>query len=210
MLIISAQATISPVASTFLAVTDLSVADNFHVKNVYLPSLPVAVYVLGLGLGPLFLAPFSELYGRRIVFLTAFLFFTILNAGCAVASSMVVLALLRFLTGMAGSAGPGLGAGIVSDMFEPKERGKAQAVYGLGPQGGPVLGGVIGAFLLELTGNWRWLLWLITMASIPLNTLSFCLLRETYEPVLLEKKAKKLRKQTGNSQLQSQKRDTTT
>lgn len=199
VLIISAQATISPVASTFLAVTDLSVADAFHIKNVYLPSLPVAVYVLGLGLGPLFLAPCSELFGRRIVFLTAFFLFTILNAGCAVAPSMAALALLRFLTGMAGSAGPGLGAGIVSDMFEPKERGKAQSIYGLGPQGGPVLGGVIGAFLVELTGNWRWLLWLMTMASIPINTLSYCLLRETYEPVLLEWKAKKLRKETGNS-----------
>lgn len=198
MLIISAQATISPIASTFLAVTDLSVAEDFHITNVYLPSLPVAVYVLGLGLGPLFLAPCSELYGRRIVFLTAFFLFTILNAGCAVAPNMAALAFLRFLTGMAGSAGPGLGAGIVSDMFEPKERGKAQAVYGLGPQGGPVLGGVIGAFLLELTGNWRWLLWLMTMASIPMNTLSFCLLRETYEPVLLEWKAKKLRKATGD------------
>ena len=199
VLIISAQATISPIASTFLAVTDLSVADAFHIKNVYLPSLPVAVYVLGLGLGPLFLAPCSELFGRRIVFLTAFFLFTILNAGCAVAPNMAALALLRFLTGMAGSAGPGLGAGIVSDMFEPKERGKAQSIYGLGPQGGPVLGGVIGAFLVELTGNWRWLLWLMTMASIPINTLSYCLLRETYEPVLLEWKAKKLRKETGNS-----------
>ncbi|CAF9935930.1 hypothetical protein IMSHALPRED_010397 [Imshaugia aleurites] len=199
VLIISAQATISPIASTFLAVTDLSVADDFHAKNVFLPSLPVAVNVLGLGLGPLFLAPCSELYGRRIVFLTAFFLFTILNAGCAVAPNMAALALLRFLTGMAGSAGPGLGAGIVSDMFEPKERGKAQSVYGLGPQGGPVLGGVIGAFLLELTGNWRWLLWLMTMASIPMNTLSVCLLRETYEPVLLEWKAKRLRKETGDS-----------
>lgn len=199
VLIISAHATISPIASTFLAVTDLSVAEDFHITNLYLPSLPVAVYVLGLGLGPLFLAPCSELYGRRIVFLTAFFIFTILNAGCAVAPNMAALALLRFLTGMAGSAGPGLGAGIVSDMFEPKERGKAQAVYGLGPQGGPVLGGVIGAFLLELTGSWRWLLWLMTMWSIPMNALSFCLLRETYEPVLLEWKAKKLRKKTGDS-----------
>lgn len=173
-------------------------AEDFHVTNVYLPSLPVAVYVLGLGLGPLFLAPCSELYGRRIVFLTAFFLFTILNAACAVAPNMAALAFLRFLTGMAGSAGPGLGAGIVSDIFEPKERGKAQAVYGLGPQGGPVLGGVIGAFLLELTGNWRWLLWLMTMASIPMNTLSYFLLRETYEPVLLEWKAKKLRKATGD------------
>ena len=198
MLIISAHATISPITSTFLAVTDLSVAEDFHVTNVFLPSLPVALYVLGLGLGPLFLAPCSELYGRRIVFLAAFFLFTILNAGCAVAPNMAALALLRFLTGMAGSAGPGLGASIISDMFEPKERGQAQAVYGLGPQGGPVLGGVLGAFLFELTGNWRWLLWLMTMWSIPMNTLSFCLLRETYEPVLLEWKAKKLRKRTGN------------
>lgn len=163
-----------------------------------MPSLPVAVFALGLGMGPLFLAPCSELYGRRIVYLVAFFLFTVLNAGCAVAPNMLALALLRFLTGMAGSAGPSLGAVIVSDLFAPKERGKAQALYGLGPQGGPVLGGVIGAFLLQYTGNWRWLLWLMVMASIPINTLTFLALGETYGPFLLEQKAKKLRKKSGN------------
>lgn len=199
LFIVSAQATIAPVSTTFLAVADLAIAQDFHIASVYLPSLPVALYILGLGLGPLYLAPCSEMYGRRIVYLVAFLLFTIFNACCALAPDMATLVTLRLLSGMAGSVGPVLGAGTVSDMFEPKLRGKAQAIYGLGPQAGPVLGGVVGGFLLEATGSWRWLLWIMTVASGLMSLLTLLLLRESYDPFLLEQKAKKLRKESGNN-----------
>ena len=188
-----------PIASTFLAVADLAVAEDFHITSVYLPSLPVAIYLLGQGLGPLYLAPCSEMYGRRIVYLVAFILFTILNAGCALAPNMASLTILRFMCGMAGSAGGVLGAGTVSDMFEPKRRGRAQATYALGPQAGPVLGGVIGGFLLEATGTWRWLLWVMTITSGIMSLITLILLRESYDPFLLEQKAKKLRKESGNN-----------
>lgn len=139
------------------------------------------------------------MYGRRSVYLAAFILFTVLNAGCALAPNMISLAILRLLCGMAGSAGPVLGAGTISDMFEPKNRGRAQATYALGPQAGPVLGGLIGGFLLEATGTWRWLLWIMTIASAIMSLITVMLLRESYGPLLLEQKAKKLRKESGNN-----------
>ncbi len=174
-------------------------AEDFHIANVYVPGLPVAVYLLGLSLGPLYLAPCSEMYGRRIVYLVAFVLFTILNIGCALAPNMASLVILRFLCGMAGSAAPVLGAGTISDMFDAKHRGRAQAIYGLGAQAGPVLGGVIGGFLLDATGNWRWLLWIMTIVSAIMTLITLIFLRESYGPSLLEQKAKKLRKESGNS-----------
>ncbi|MCJ1408779.1 hypothetical protein MMC19_002855 [Ptychographa xylographoides] len=198
VLVVSGQATIAPIALSFFAVADLAVAEDFHITNVYLPSLPVAIFVLGLGLGPLYLAPCSELYGRRVVYLFSFALFTIFNAGCALAPNMAILVVLRFFCGIAGSAGPGLGAGTVSDVFAPESRGRAQAIYGLGPQGGPVLGGVLGGFILDVTGTWRWLLWIMTIASGVMTFLSLCFLQESYEPFLLKQKAKRMRKQSGN------------
>ena len=199
LLIVSAQATVAPIASAFLAVADIAIAEDFHINSVYVPSLPVAVYVLGLSIGPLYLAPCSEMYGRRIVYIVAFMFFTVLNAGCALAPNMASLAVLRFLCGTAGSAGAVLGAGSVSDMFDAKRRGRAQATYALGPQAGPVLGGVIGGFVLDATGTWRWSLWIMTIASGIMSLITLIFLGESYGPFLLERKAKKLRKESGNN-----------
>ena len=134
-----------------------------------------------------------------MVYLVAFILFTILNAGCALAPNMASLAILRLLCGMAGSAGYVLGAGTISDMFDPERRGRAQAIYALGPQAGPVLGGVIGGFVLDATGTWRWLLWIMTIASAIMSLITLILLRESYGPFLLEQKAKKLRKESGNN-----------
>ena len=133
------------------------------------------------------------------MYVVAFMFFTILNAGCALAPNMPSLAILRLLCGMAGSAGPILGAGTISDMFDASHRGRAQAIYGLGAQAGPVLGGVIGGFLLDATGSWRWLLWIMAIVSAIMTLIILIFLRESYGPSLLEQKAKKLRKESGNN-----------
>lgn len=200
--LISAQAMLSPIASTMLAVASQSLVDEFHLTNIYLPALPVGTYVLGLGLGPLYLAPWSEIQGRRIVYLTSFSIFTVLNVGCALAPSIVALSILRFLAGMCGSAGPTLGGASIGDMFTPRERGKAQAIYSIGPTAGPAIGPLIGAFIVSRTHGWRWLLWVIVIASGVTVILCALLLQETYGPFILLQKARKAR-HTGDETNQS-------
>lgn len=65
-------------------------------------ALPVALYVLGLGLGPLYLAPLSELYGRRMIYIVFFGIFSIINVGCALVHNAAGLIVLRFVAGLAG------------------------------------------------------------------------------------------------------------
>lgn len=67
---------------------------------------------------------------------------------------------------------------------------------------GPVIGPVAGGFLAEDT-NWRWIFWVLAIACGLTTILCFFVARETYAPVLLERKAKKLRKETGNEALKS-------
>lgn len=150
--------------------------------------------MLGIGSGPLVLAPFSELYGRRLIYLSSFTCFTLLNVGCALSPNIAALSTLRFLSGIAGSVGPSLSAGSVGDMFTIAERGKAQTLASFGPVFGPVLGGVMGGFIVYHTTGWRWLLWTVAIASGTVTFLSIFLLRETYAPFLLELKASILRK----------------
>ena len=67
---------------------------------------------------------------------------------------------------------------------------------------GPVIGPVAGGFLSEAEG-WRWIFWVLAIAVGAATILSLAFARETYAPVLLERKAKRLRKETGNPDLRS-------
>lgn len=177
-------------SSTILAVASQSIAADFGLTDVYTPALPVGTYVLGLGLGPLYLAPLSEIRGRRVVYLISFSLFTVLTVGCALAPSITALSILRFFAGTCGSAGPTLGGASIGDMFVRKERGKAQSLYALGPTAGPIVGPLIGAFIVDRTHGWRWLMWIVVIASGLTVLLSLVFLKETYGPFLLLVKAK--------------------
>lgn len=191
--LISAQGTLATTCSTVLAIGAVDVAEDFKLRSAYTPGLPVGLFVLGLGLGPLCLAPLSEVYGRRIVYLSCFTLFTVLNIGCALSPNIAALSILRLLAGMAASAGPTLGGSSISDMFTKSTRGRAQAVYNFGPTGGPALGGLIGGFITYGTGTWRWLMWIMAIGSGTLVLLSLLFLKETYAPRLLTLEAHRLR-----------------
>ncbi|KAH6658756.1 major facilitator superfamily domain-containing protein [Truncatella angustata] len=187
--LISLQAILSPIASTILAIGAVAVTDDFQLSDPYTTALPTGLYVLGLGLGPLLLAPYSETWGRRTVYLYSFGVFTMLNIGCVLSPNINALSILRLLSGIAGSAGPSLGASSIGDIFAAEERGRAQSPYSFGPVMGPVLGGVIGGFIVNRTHGWPWLMWTVTIASGVTNALSLLFLRETYAPYLLSRKA---------------------
>jgi MFS family permease len=108
----------------------------------------------------------------------------------------------RFLAGMFGSTPITIGSGTISDMFRTEERGAAMAIWSIGPLLGPVVGPIIGSYLSEARG-WRWDFYLVAIAGAVAALGMFVFLRETYVPVLLERKAAQLRKETGNMNLRS-------
>ncbi|KAI0320184.1 major facilitator superfamily domain-containing protein [Amylostereum chailletii] len=182
--LIAIQGTLSPICSTILAVGALEVDEDLGVTNSFVSGLPVALFILGIGLGPLYLAPFSEMYGRRLVYLVSFGLFSVLNIGCALVKNEVSLIILRFLAGLAGSAGPSLGGGTIGDIFRREERAGAQAVYSFGPTFGPAIGGLIGGYIAQRAG-WRWLMWTMAVSSGVVTLVSVFFLRETYLPYLI-------------------------
>jgi MFS family permease len=186
------QAVLSPIASTILAIGAEEIARDFHLTSAKIPVFPIAFYVLGIGTGPLVLAPCSELYGKRVVYLSSFICFATLNVGCGFAPNIAALTVLRFLSGVAGSVGPSLSSGSVGDLFCVGQRGRAQAIASLGPVFGPVLGGLMGGFIVYGTSGWRWLLWTVAIAAGVVSCLSFCFLRESYGPFILAQKARRL------------------
>lgn len=94
------------------------------------------------------------------------------------------------------------GGGTIADMIAQEKRGAAMAIYSVGPLLGPIIGPVAGGFLSDAKG-WRWVFWLLTILSGFLSVLLLVFARETYAPVLLQRKVDRLRKETGNDLLRS-------
>lgn len=89
---------------------------EFHVSRE-VAVLGLTTFVCGLGLGPMFLSPLSEFYGRRIIYLCAFGMYFIWLIPCAVANNIATMLVVRFFDGLAGSAFLSVAGGTVGDMF---------------------------------------------------------------------------------------------
>ena len=175
---------------------------DFHSSNETIGSFIVSIYVLGYAIGPLFIAPMSEVYGRMIVYHVCNVMFVIWTLACALAPNMGSLLVFRLLAGIAGSCPITIFAGSIADVFIQEQRGGAMAICALGPLIGPVVGPVAGGFLGEDVG-WRWVFWVITIASGVVAVASIAFQRETYEPVLLKKLTIQRIKESGNNALRS-------
>lgn len=123
---------------------------------------------------------------------------TVFQMACALAPTLNCLIAFRFLAGLGGSAVLAVGGGIIADLFPIQQRGKAQAIYVMGPLIGPVLGPVLGGFIAQRAG-WRWIFWVLLCASFALSCGFFILGRETNHTVLLKRKIAKLAKETGRT-----------
>ncbi|KIW01000.1 uncharacterized protein PV09_07518 [Verruconis gallopava] len=193
---------ITPLGSSMFAPGVPDVLREFHTTNETLGSFVVSIYILGYAFGPLFIAPLSEMYGRSIVYHVTNALFIACTIGCAASSSFGMLIGFRFLAGTFGSTPITIGSGTISDMFRTEERGAAMSIWSIGPLLGPVVGPIIGSYLSEAKG-WRWDFWFVAIVAAPAALGMVFFLRETYAPVLLERKAARLRKRTGNMNLRS-------
>ncbi|KAI4647303.1 uncharacterized protein J4E79_010456 [Alternaria viburni] len=160
-------------------------------------TLGLSMFVAGLGAGPMILSPLSEFYGRRPIYICSFTFFLIWMIPCAVAQNIQTMLVARFLDGLAGSAFLSVAGGTVGDMFGKHELSAPMMVYTASPFVGPEVGPLIGGFIVENT-TWRWCFYVLIIWSGVQLCLIVLFVPETYHPVLLRRKAIRLRKETGN------------
>ncbi|KAK2628086.1 hypothetical protein QTJ16_002732 [Diplocarpon rosae] len=144
-----------------------------------------------LGIGPLLLAPLSETFGRKTLYLICFAIFTLLQIPTALAKSLPALITLRTIAGFFGSVGIANGGGTISDMYEPSERADIFGWYLLGPLLGPTIGPLLGAIILNKL-DWPWLFWILLVICAAAVLSAFFFLRETYVPAILSKRKKEL------------------
>ncbi|KIX07356.1 uncharacterized protein Z518_02009 [Rhinocladiella mackenziei CBS 650.93] len=172
-------------------------AKHFNVTDEVQLPLPISCFLAGYVVGPTICGPLSENNGRKPVMIGFFLLATIFNMACAVAPNWPALLFFRFLTGVGASGPIAIVGGLYADVYDdPRERGVAMAWFMVATTGGPVIAPVISGFIGENT-TWRWVFGVGTIfaaATIPL----ILMMPETYTPVLLSRKSKKLRQETGD------------
>lgn len=142
-------------------------------------------------------APLSEMLGRKPVYVVTMFIAVIFLIPCAVAKNIATLLVCRAIDGIAFSAPMTLVGGTLADMWRNEERGVPMAAFSAAPFIGPAIGPLVGGFLGQAKG-WRWLYWIQLILSGAVFVL-LILMPETYTPALLAKRAKKMRKETGRT-----------
>ncbi|KAI5825467.1 MFS general substrate transporter [Schizophyllum commune Tattone D] len=193
-IIVSLFTFITPVSSSMLAPAAPHIAEELGIHGTVERALVVSVFVLAFAFGPLLLGPLSELYGRVRVIQLSNLFFLAWNLGCGFAQTKEEIIVFRFFAGLGGSSPLSVGGGVLSDVWRAEERGAAIAIYSLMPLLGPVIAPVTGAWVAERT-TWRWVFWSTSIFTCFVQALGLIFLRETFEPVLLARKANRIRKE---------------
>ncbi|EMF16737.1 MFS general substrate transporter [Sphaerulina musiva SO2202] len=188
-------------ASDMYTSTYRQLESEFHVSRL-VATIGLTTYVCGLGLGPMFLSPLSEFYGRRNVYIGAYLLFVIWLIPCALAKNIATMLIVRFFDGLAGSAFLSVAGGTVGDMFRREKLSAPMMVYTASPFVGPELGPVIGGFINQFT-DWRWTFYVLLIWASIQWLLIIAFVPETYAPVLLRRKAVKLRAATGDDRFKA-------
>jgi MFS family permease len=160
-------------------------------------TMALSVYLLATAFGPLVIGPLSEVYGRKFIFHSTNVWFLVWNLICGFANSKGLLIAARFLAGFGASAVYSLGYGVLGDVWPPSQRGKSLSLYLLVPLTGGAVGPILGGFIVEYS-TWRWMFWATTVFQGSLGLFSIGLFHESYAPVLLRRRAAKLRKETGD------------
>jgi MFS family permease len=117
-----------------------ALAEEFHITSPTIVSLTVSIYLCGFAVGPMFIAPLSELYGRLVIYHTCNLLYLGFIIGCALGKNTRMFLVFRFFAGCASSGPLTVGGGTVADVVPPAQRGRAMSLFVTGPLLGPVGG----------------------------------------------------------------------
>ncbi|KZL76422.1 MFS multidrug transporter [Colletotrichum tofieldiae] len=197
---ISCFTLLSPVSSSMVAPALEAIGSEFNITSSFEQALVLSIFVLAYAIGPLAWGPLSELYGRVIVLQLTNLFYMFFNLGCGLARTKSQIIAFRFLAGLGGSAPLAIGGGVLGDLFEAEQRGKAISIYSLMPLLGPAIGPIAGGFVTQNT-TWRWIFYSTTILTAVIQSIGVFVLQETFAPVLLTRRKKRLIKETGNTAL---------
>jgi len=153
----------------------------------------VTTWAIGFALSPMFLAPLSEINGRRPVFLASGLMFLVALIGCAATNSFPGMLVARFFVGAGASTFATMVGGVISDVYHAEHRNTPMAIYSCSALSGSGAGPLLSGFIIGRV-SWRWVFWTQVIALAITMTAMVFFFKETRGSVLLSRKAKEINK----------------
>ncbi|RSM12083.1 hypothetical protein CEP52_002701 [Fusarium oligoseptatum] len=156
----------------------------------------ITTFCMGFAIAPMALAPVSEIWGRRPVFIFAGFVYVIFQAVCSVMPNLAGMLIARFFVGVGGSVFSSVVGGVLADLWEKEERNTPMALFSgsvlFGTGAGPLVSAAFVKGLTDDTLAWKWSFWHQAIMDGLLLIAILFLFEETRGSVLLSRKAKKL------------------
>ena len=183
--------------ATFMEVLDTSIANVAlpHIAGGLGASADEATWVLTsyLVANAVILpasAYLTTFIGRKRFYMICVVLFGISSALCGLAPSLPLLIFFRILQGAGGGGLAPSEQAILADTFEPKDRGKAFAVYGIAVVCAPAIGPTLGGWITD-NFDWRWIFFI----NVPVAIISLFLTNRIVEdPPHIVKEVKEMQK----------------
>ncbi|EPE2228290.1 sugar porter family MFS transporter [Cronobacter turicensis] len=135
--------------------------------NSHQQEIVVSVMMFGAALGALCSGPMSSSLGRRRSLLLGATLFVVGSLGCAAAGNMQMLAIARFILGLAVGVASFTAPLYLSEIATERIRGSMISLYQL-----MITIGILAAFVSDTAlsggGHWRWMLGIITFPAVVL------------------------------------------
>lgn len=177
---ITLSAFTAPFSSYLLFPSLDALVDHFHTTTAHV-ALTTTVFLLGLAIAPLWRSSLSQQYGRRPILVFSFLVSGVAVIICAVSDSLPLITGFRFLEAVGCSSAQSVGAGVISDVYIPTQRGTALSWFWLGTLAGSIVAPIIGGCLQE------WFDWQANLYCSAVLTFSAAMLTLVFVPETLVK-----------------------
>ncbi|MGJ7574131.1 multidrug effflux MFS transporter [Variovorax sp. RB2P76] len=162
--------------------------------DMYLPALPaigqslhadigavqmsLTAFFLSLGAGQLLYGPVSDMFGRKPPLYVGLVLFALASVGCALATDIHTLIVLRFIQGLGAAAGMAIPRAVVRDLHTGTDAARLMSLLMLVFSVSPILAPLAGSVVIAFAG-WRGVFWAVTIAAVAGLAMTVRLLEET-------------------------------
>lgn len=196
-LLVSLTSILSPMSATIYIPALSAIAADLHV-TVSLVNLSVTSYLIfqgrscshcpyvhsnDVGLSPSLWGSLTDVLGRRPVYLGTLIIYIAACLGLAFTTNYTELIVLRCLQSTGSASTIAIGAGVIADITERRERGGYIGLYSAGALVGNAIGPVLGGIFAETSG-WHSIFYFLAVFAGVLDLCLFLVFPETLRAIV--------------------------